>query len=66
MLRSVDPSTGLLLHEYSDAGPAQIAAALEAAAAAFRGWSRSPLAERAQRLPGRAHSSGTGPRPWPF
>ncbi len=50
MLRSIDPSTGLLLHEYSDAEPARIAAALETASAAFQGWRHRSPADRAALL----------------
>jgi len=48
MLQSIDPTTGRLLREYPEAEPARIAAVLEAASAAFSGWRRRPVAERAE------------------
>ena len=47
MLQSIDPSTGLSLQEYPEADAEEIAAALEAANAAFQAWRRRPIADRA-------------------
>ena len=46
-MRSVNPATGELVHEYEEATPAEIDAILEGAARAFEPWRRSAFGERA-------------------
>ena len=50
MLRSVNPATGQVVHEYPEADPRQQAAALQAAHRAFEGWRHAGFAERATPL----------------
>lgn len=50
VLRSIDPATGALLAEHPVISDRQLDAALDAAVAAFQGWRRTPVAERAAAL----------------
>ena len=49
-MRSVNPATGETIREYAEQTPAEVAAIVENGAAAFRGWSRSPLGDRSRAL----------------
>jgi len=46
MLQSIDPANGDVVWEGASHGPADCAAAVARARAAFAGWARTPLAER--------------------
>ncbi len=50
LLRSVNPTDGSLVREYSEATPEEVASALAAAARAFEAWRRTSFAERASVL----------------
>ncbi|HVO09315.1 MAG TPA: NAD-dependent succinate-semialdehyde dehydrogenase [Vicinamibacteria bacterium] len=49
-LKSINPATGELVHEYPETPDHEVAAALEAAARAFLEWRERPLAERGAAL----------------
>ncbi|MEQ1506607.1 MAG: NAD-dependent succinate-semialdehyde dehydrogenase [Myxococcota bacterium] len=48
--RSIDPSTGQLVGDWPEATPDEVESGLALAADAFRGWSATPLADRATAL----------------
>jgi succinate-semialdehyde dehydrogenase/glutarate-semialdehyde dehydrogenase len=49
-IHSINPATEELVETFTEATPEQIDAILDSARAAFCGWSRTPIAERAQRV----------------
>jgi len=49
-LSSINPATGQLLATFETLAPADVAAALDRAATAFRSWRETPFEERARLL----------------
>ena len=57
-IESVNPATGERLRAFEPQAPAAVEAKLAAAAAAFKSWSRRPVAERARGVAARGRDPG--------